>query len=246
MDNPESKLPDLKLNSLKKVLLPCLLILLILTIVYTINWYYNSHANKKKNDNHNIFDHIKLKSKKSCPRKKIIKEIKKKEEREEKKKEKVLEKQVFNIGNNIYTYDDSRALCKALGSQLATYEQIKKAHDNGADWCNYGWSEGQLSLYPTQESSWKKLQCGNKKYKNDCGKPGINGGYFDNPNLKFGVNCYGHKPVIKENEKGLVGKPYSPDHISQEELLLQEKVKKYKEEVDDLTILPFNTQKWSK
>ena len=27
-----------------------------------------------------------------------------------------------------------------------------------------------------------------------CGNPGINGGYFANPDLKFGVNCYGIKP----------------------------------------------------
>ena len=32
--------------------------------------------------------------------------------------------------------------------------------------------------------------------KDVCGLPGINGGYIDNPNIRFGVNCYGYKPKI--------------------------------------------------
>ena len=37
-----------------------------------------------------------------------------------------------------------------------------------------------------------KSKC--SKSVNNCGRPGVNGGYFDNPNIKFGVNCYGQKP----------------------------------------------------
>jgi hypothetical protein len=39
---------------------------------------------------------------------------------------------------------------------------------------------------------------GIKGHEHDCGRPGINGGYFDNPEMRFGVNCFGAKP--NENE----------------------------------------------
>ena len=40
--------------------------------------------------------------------------------------------------------------------------------------------EGQTAYYPTQKCTWDKKT---------CGKPGINGGFFSNPYLKFGANC---------------------------------------------------------
>jgi hypothetical protein len=40
---------------------------------------------------------------------------------------------------------------------------------------------------------------GNNATKNACGRPGINGGYFANPNIKFGANCYGVKPPAPAN-----------------------------------------------
>ena len=39
-----------------------------------------------------------------------------------------------------------------------------------------------------------KFTKNSKGHENDCGRPGINGGYIDNHNVKFGINCYGHKP----------------------------------------------------
>ena len=61
------------------------------------------------------------------------------------------EKQVFHVPNNIYTYKDSKAVCKAFGAELADYNQIEKAYKNGAEWCGYGWSKNQMALYPTQK-----------------------------------------------------------------------------------------------
>ena len=37
-------------------------------------------------------------------------------------------------------------------------------------------------------------------HQHDCGRPGINGGYIANPNVRFGVNCFGYKPVINSEE----------------------------------------------
>ena len=34
-----------------------------------------------------------------------------------------------------------------------------------------------------------------KGHEHDCGRPGINGGYIDNPNVRFGVN------VLEQNQQ---------------------------------------------
>ena len=50
-----------------------------------------------------------------------------------------------------------------------------------------------MAYFPTQYDKWKKLQT-IKGHENDCGRPGINGGFIDNPNVRFGINCFGYKP----------------------------------------------------
>ena len=104
-------------------------------------------------------------------------------------------KQVFNIPGNYYTYDNAKALCTAYGAELASYDQIENSYNNGAEWCNYGWSDNQLALFPTQKKTYDTLQT-IPGHENDCGRTGVNGGYIANPNVKFGVNCYGYKPKI--------------------------------------------------
>ena len=47
-------------------------------------------------------------------------------------------KEVFTVSKNDYSYYDAAPLCKALGAELATYDQVKHAWQKGADWCNYG------------------------------------------------------------------------------------------------------------
>jgi hypothetical protein len=155
--------------------------------------------------------------------------------------------QVFNVNNNYYTYDDARAVCKAFDSRLATYDEIEKAYDHGAEWCNYGWSEGQMAYFPTQKSTWNKLQ-ESELNKNSCGRPGINGGYFANPHIKFGVNCFGKKPKPTNLEKNMMEtKQETPIPKTEEEIALDEKVKYYKENGDQLLQLnSFSKDKWSR
>ena len=50
-----------------------------------------------------------------------------------------------------------------------------------------------MAFYPTQKSTYDRLQK-SRCTKHACGRPGINGGYIANPNVRFGVNCYGVKP----------------------------------------------------
>jgi hypothetical protein len=106
-------------------------------------------------------------------------------------------KEVFHIANQDYTYEQARCKCASYGARLATYEEIVEAYNKGGDWCSYGWTEGQRAYYPTQKCSWDKLQTGPKEMRNMCGLPGVNGGFFPNPNMKFGATCFGVKPEGK-------------------------------------------------
>jgi hypothetical protein len=151
-------------------------------------------------------------------------------------------KQVFNIPGNYYSYDNAKALCTAYGSKLATYEQIEKAYNNGAEWCNYGWSENQLALFPTQKKKYDTLQT-IPGHENDCGRPGINGGFIANPKVQFGVNCYGYKPKITSEEDELM-KTSSPYPETQQDIAFQKKVDLMKNNLDQVLVSPFNNNTW--
>ena len=152
-------------------------------------------------------------------------------------------KQVFNVPGNYYTYDNAKALCKAYGADLATYDQIESAYNNGAEWCNYGWSAEQLALFPTQKNTYNTLQK-IPGHKNDCGRAGINGGYIANPNVKFGVNCYGNKPRITSEEDELM-KTEKPYPVNEQDIAFQKKVDHLKNNLDDILVSPFNHNMWS-
>ena len=151
--------------------------------------------------------------------------------------------EVFNVAQNKFTYYDAEPLCNALGAELATYEQVKDAWSAGADWCNYGWVKGQMAVYPTQKATHDKLQMGPADQRGACGTVGINGGFFDNPEFKYGVNCYGKKPSQSAHDQILLmseGKaPKSPATLKVDELTAE-----FKEQADALFVRPFNDSKW--
>lgn len=151
-------------------------------------------------------------------------------------------KQVFNIPGNYYDYDSGKALCQAYGANLATYEQVENSYKNGGEWCNYGWSEGQMALFPTQQQTYNNLQK-IKGHEHDCGRPGVNGGYIANPKIKFGVNCYGNKPKITQEEEELMKKS-SPYPETTEDIIFQKKVDYWKNKVDEILVSPFNYNNW--
>jgi hypothetical protein len=155
--------------------------------------------------------------------------------------------EIFNISNNLYSYHDAGALCKALGSRLATYDEVEDAYTNGAEWSTYGWSEGQHAYFPTQKETWNKLQK-IKGHENDLGRPGVNGGYFSNPNVRFGVNCYGVKPPMTDSEKALMdGKKDRVYPKTQEDQVLDAKVEFWKANKDKMIVLSgYNNEAWSR
>lgn len=150
--------------------------------------------------------------------------------------------EVFHIPKNIYTFEDAKAVCKAFDSRLATVGEIQKAKETGAEWCSYGWTDGQMALYPTQMQTWKNYQKIDG-HEHDCGRPGLNGGYIKNPNVRFGINCYGSKPKIRPEEQSNIGE--SPYPLSQEDKELDAKVEFYKKHIPDIMLSPHNYDKWA-
>jgi hypothetical protein len=151
--------------------------------------------------------------------------------------------EVFNISRNVYTFNDAAAVCAAVGAELATYDQVKEAYEDGADWCNYGWIKGQMAVYPTQKKTWEKLQKGAPEFRHACGQPGVNGGYFDNPELQFGVNCYGVKPPQKASDELLDSQVTLPQSAA--ELEFEKDVQRFRDQMDTAAILPFQKGQWN-
>lgn len=156
---------------------------------------------------------------------------------------------MFNVLGG-YTYDQAQYICKAYDAELANYDQIENTYNTGGEWCNYGWSDGQHALFPTQKTTWEKLQKSADPNKRiSCGRPGVNGGYITNSNTKLGVNCYGIKPEllakdtnVKEQEQGKVFAK------SKEDEEIEKKVEFWKEQIKygNVNINHHNYQVWSK
>ena len=152
-------------------------------------------------------------------------------------------KEVFNIPGNYYDYTNAKALCQAYGANLASYQQVEDSYRNGGEWCNYCWSDGQMALFPTQQKTFDNLQK-IKGHENDCGRPGVNGGYMINPKLRFGVNCYGNKPKITDEEEELM-KYTTPYAETAEDIAFQKRVEFWKNKVGQILVSPFNYNTWS-
>jgi hypothetical protein len=147
-------------------------------------------------------------------------------------------REVFHISGDQYTYEEAPAVCAAYDAELATYDQIQEAFAKGAEWCEYGWSQGGMALFPTQESTWQSIQ--SEPNRTLCGRPGINGGYMD-PKLKFGVNCYGVKP-------GNVHSVHLPQPVpgsAPSTKAFNGMVDKFKKTLSQMNVSPFNRSEWS-
>jgi hypothetical protein len=146
--------------------------------------------------------------------------------------------QVFNVSRNLYKFSEAEPLCRAFGAELATYDQVKDAYNAGADWCNYGWVKGQLSVYPTQQSTYDKLQAGPEDERGSCGVPGLNGGFFPNADQRFGVNCYGTRPTETPLDE-------RQQFVSQHETAFDREVSRFRAELPSIAVNPWNGSQWS-
>jgi len=200
-----------------------IILLLIYLVIYLIKYLTTGCYQK-----HSFFDYIKNRSFNNVCIHKI--EPQKSQSLIERKIEN--DKEVFHISNQDYTYNQAKCKCNAYGARLAKYPEVVNAYNNGAHWCNYGWSDGQNAYYPVQKNEWKTS-------KGYCGKePGVNGGYFSNPHIKFGVNCYGIKP------SGKVVVPKKPIESEQDFCSLPIN-NQASHKLDTDNISPFNETQWS-
>jgi len=109
-----------------------------------------------------------------------------------------------------------------------------------------------MAFFPTQKDTWEKLQL-NPATVHKCGRPGVNGGYMPNPNITFGVNCYGVKPDPTNNDitsdiKKTIGQNVDilPTPLTPEEAAFNQKLQYWKQNAANvLTINSFNEDKWS-
>lgn len=233
-----------------------IILIVLLVVVISIFAFYWKSINKSLNDGYEYIrqkmgsNKVPIESKDIDEDKKTVSNKPQNPSETPKDKNSLVEKilpghqEVFNISKNTYTYYDAEPLCKALNAELATYEQVKQAYAQGAEWCNYGWVKGQMAVYPTQKATFDMLQSGPENQRMSCGRPGLNGGYFDNPELRYGVNCYGVKPDQKSHDATAVtsgdGAPLSPGGLEQEK-----KVAKYRGETNYISVLPWNKNSWS-
>ena len=152
-------------------------------------------------------------------------------------------KEVFHIENQEYTYDQSKCKCASYGGRLATKDEVTNAYNNGANWCSYGWTEGQNAFYPVQKCYYDALSEDDDFMENSdkyCGKPGLNGGHFSDSQLKFGVNCYGVKP------KGSLVKPKDPACYTENKYFCSlSKNSSASQKLSSDVISPFSDTKWS-
>jgi hypothetical protein len=153
------------------------------------------------------------------------------------------QKQVFHIPGNKYDYENSKAICNAYGGHLATYKELEDSYAQGSDWCSYGWSDGQMALFPTQYEKWEKLSK-IKGHEHDCGRAGINGGYIANPNVRFGINCYGYKPEINNEEINMMNNA-TMYPLTAKEIAFDRKVDYWKNKLSEIIVSPFNHDTWS-
>ena len=102
-----------------------------------------------------------------------------------------------------------------------------------------------MAFFPTQKATWEELQK-HPRMKNRCGRPGVNGGFIPNDKMKLGANCFGVKPDPTATEESAMKTQYENNApMTEEERILEEKSKYWKENRDKLSLNAFNRKKWS-
>lgn len=93
--------------------------------------------------------------------------------------------EVYHISENKYEWKNAEDVCKKYNARLATEQEVADAWKNGAEWCNYGWTEGGKAYFAVQKNT------------PNCDKEaGLHGGEFYKE-IELGVNCFGVKPKIQ-------------------------------------------------
>lgn len=167
--------------------------------------------------------------------------------------------EVYSTNRNIWSYDDAEAVCKIQGAELASYEHLVEAAENGAHWCNLGWVKSdttddsdslRFAHYPIQKKEFDKTKS-SAKNKNTCGmfwnekynnkEFSVQGGAYGKNNL-LAVNCYGPKRKMKIDERAMLNS--MSDNVNNSEL--QSRIDSIQDKADNLMFLPYNKKQWAR
>jgi hypothetical protein len=175
------------------------------------------------------------------------------QQQQQQQQQKEEKEEVFLIYNK-YNYQEAVDVCKVLfKGRLATKKDLDDALKKGANWCSWGWLEGQAVGYPVQKDYWTKIDATNKGF---CGPTaGLNIIESMDPLKKYYVTCYGIKPNQGEKDKVIHAKiekkvkPSSSSSSSLQRDIAQCKKAKgqqwAKEQKHKVRILQFNSTNWS-
>jgi hypothetical protein len=165
------------------------------------------------------------------------------------------EREVFLIYNK-YNYQEATDVCKVLfNGRLATKKDLDDAFKKGANWCSWGWLEGQAVGFPVQKDYWTKTNGASKGF---CGPTaGLNIIESMDPLKKYYVTCYGLKPSQGKKDKVVhasIEKKVESTASSLQRDIAQCKMAKAtkahqqwaKEQKQKVRILQFNSTNWSR
>ena len=142
--------------------------------------------------------------------------------------------EAFLVKSNIFNKDESNKVCKALfNSRAATRDELNADYNNGANWCNYGWTTDGSAYYPLQDNSDSPVCVGSK---------GLNGGALDGA-PKLGITCYGIKPI--ETEYTSLDTIYRDSSIAEADISMLETYRKMMSS-GKIKVAPFNNKAWSR
>ena len=123
---------------------------------------------------------------------------------------------VFYVKNQ-YTLSDTERVCSMYGARVATLDNLQGAYNRGANWCSWGWLADGSVAYPVQKSFWKRVE---RTHKGFCGPShGINLKKEIDPDLQFGVLCYGVPPPGYKDPRHTFPKPKRTIQRQQDECM---------------------------
>jgi len=145
--------------------------------------------------------------------------------------------EVFAVSNNLFSMGDAPKVCRGLfNSDIATKQQLEDGYNNGANWCNYGWTSDGNAYYPLQNDT-NDLDC--------KGSKGLNGGKMpEGKDLKLGAICYGVKPEDKKYTE--LEKIHQDSSFSENDMKMLEDYRKKIKADGGPRILAFNKKTWSR
>ena len=202
----------------------------------------NKKNNKQEKDKNN---------KKEKEKDKQENEDKKSKNNKQENEDKKSKNEVFLIYDK-FNYLEAKELCKSYSGRLANESDLIKAYKNGANWCLWGWIDGEKIAYPVQEKFWSDIEQTHKGY---CGPTaGINKIENIDPFKRFSVTCYGIKPKKTENDNDLIEDINEINKIDplvqaiqtcKKDKQIEEQKKWLEKQKKSVSLLSFNKMKWS-